>query len=69
MYGISPEDRLWMVNRDQAERRQLAATDRIAATERRTSRTLVRHPWTAVSHALHALSHVRLHVPTHGTAH
>ncbi len=80
MYGISPEDRLWMVKRDQAERRQLSAADRMAAATRdgspeqraeapRSGRTLGRHSWTVVAHTLHALAHPHVHVPTHHAAH
>jgi hypothetical protein len=80
MYGISPDDRLWMVNRDQAERRRLAEADGMAKAARdgrrarrteaaHTGSSLLRHPWTAVSHAAHALGHAHLHLPTHGTAH
>ncbi|MCU0505795.1 MAG: hypothetical protein MUE82_08495 [Chloroflexi bacterium] len=35
MYGIAPDDRLWLVQRDQDERRQAVAADRIAAAARR----------------------------------
>jgi hypothetical protein len=32
MYGISPDDRLWLVKRDQDERRQAAEAGRMAAS-------------------------------------
>jgi hypothetical protein len=78
MYGISPEDRLWLANHDQAERRQLAAADGMAKAARdgrrarrtevgHAGRSLVRLPWAFVSQAVHALAHV--HLPVHGTAH
>lgn len=80
MNGISPQDRLWLVNRDQAERRRLTAADHIAAAardERRGRKTEAAHSgrdvphgrWTTVSHMLRTLAHPHVHVPMHRPVH
>ncbi len=77
MYGISPDDRLWLIERDQEERRALASADRSRssiAAGRRDRRSempavgisLLRRSWIAASRALHALMGVR--AATHGRA-
>ena len=79
MHGISPEDRLWLVKLDQAERRDLTTADRMAAARGRagdvpaeatsTRRSPVHRSWVAVSQALHAIAHPHVHVPLHRPSH
>lgn len=77
MYGISPEDRLWLVKRDHDQRRHDAATERmVAATGREgdepattgTPLPAVHPRRTWIGHLLpgFALGHRRAH---HGVAH
>ncbi len=72
MYGIAPDDRLWLVNHDHAERRQEATANRMAAASRRdaadpsTSKAATvatRHGSTLARLVRHVLG------PTHRLAH
>jgi hypothetical protein len=71
MYGISSEDRLWLVKRDQEERRSYATGTRMAseASRRRSiqaanapklgARRTLRPAWASPAHFLHAFTGMR----------
>jgi hypothetical protein len=83
MYGISSDDRLWMIERDHAERQAHAADQRMASVASRERSSAARDArkagnagahrsahlsWASPSHLLHALTGLR-GTARHGVAH
>lgn len=70
MYAIAPDDKLWMIERDHADRRARADAERMtkATAEQRVPRSSAEHelrrvggsrPLASAAHLLHALTAMR----------